>query len=70
MRQTIKRAGELGDYGTVGRLEEVLKDREDLGYHLYSILEDDSLVRGMTHLLDNRNDMKGDHSVNSNNKLQ
>ncbi|MCX7749051.1 MAG: ferritin-like domain-containing protein [Clostridia bacterium] len=70
LRQTIKRAHELNDFGTVETLEEVLKDREDLGYHLYSILEDDSLVRGMTHLMDNRNDIAGDGNVNSANKLQ
>ncbi|WP_232463432.1 Dps family protein [Tumebacillus avium] len=54
IRKQIKRAGELHDYGTVQVLEEVLTDREDLGYHLYSVLEDDTLVRGMTHLVDGR----------------
>ena len=70
LRQTIRRAHELGDFGTVETLEEVLKDREDLGYHLYSVLEDDSLVRGMNHLLDQRNDMAGDGNISSSNKLQ
>lgn len=70
LRQTIKRAHDLGDYGTVEALEEVLKDREDLGYHLYSVLEDDSLMRGMNHLMDSSNQLKGDGSMNSSNKLQ
>jgi starvation-inducible DNA-binding protein len=70
LRQTISRAHQLKDFGTVETLEEVLKDREDLGYHLYSVLEDDSLVRGMNHLLDNRNDIAGDGDVSSTNKLQ
>lgn len=70
LRKTIRRAHELGDYGTVEALEEVLKDREDLGYHLYSVLEDDSLMRGMTHLVDGQNDIVGDRRVNSENKLQ
>lgn len=70
LRQTIRRAHVLNDFGTVETLEEVLKDREDLGYHLYSILEDDSLVRGMNHLMDKRNDIVGDGNVSSVNKLQ
>lgn len=70
LRKTIRRAHELGDFGTVEALEEVLKDREDLGYHLYSVLEDDSLVRGMNHLLDQRNDREGDRNISSENKLQ
>ena len=71
LRQTIKRAHDLDDYGTVEVLEEVLKDREDLGYHLYSVLEDDTLVRGMRHLVDETNsNIKGDGRVESNNKLQ
>jgi starvation-inducible DNA-binding protein len=70
MRQQIVRAHELKDFGTVEVLEEILKDREDLGYHLYSVLEDDSLMRGMNHLMDNRNDITGDGNVRSNNKLQ
>lgn len=52
MRKTIGRAKELNDFGTVEILEQVLIDREDFGYHLYSLLEDDSLVRGMGHLFD------------------
>lgn len=70
LRKTIKRAHELNDFGTVEVLEEVLKDREDLGYHLYSVLEDDSLVRGMTHLIDNQNDIMGDRPMPPNSKLQ
>ena len=70
MRKTIKRATELEDFGTVEALEEVLKDREDLGYHLYSVLEDDSLVRGMNHLLDSPDEMTGDLKMDSTNKLQ
>jgi len=70
LRRTIARAHELNDYGTVEVLEEVLKDREDLGYHLYSVLEDDTLVRGMTHLLDGSNDMVGDRPMDPNSKLQ
>ncbi len=57
MRRQIARAHELKDFGTVEVLEEILKDREDLGYHLYSLLEDDTLVRGMRHLLDARDDI-------------
>jgi starvation-inducible DNA-binding protein len=70
LRKQIKRAHELGDYGTVQTLEEIIKDREDLGYHLYSVLEDDSLIRGMKHLLDGKNDIVGDGYMNSQNKLQ
>ncbi|KNY27893.1 Dps family protein [Pseudobacteroides cellulosolvens] len=70
LRQTIKRAHDLEDFGTVETLEEVLKDREDLGYHLYSVLEDDSLVRGMNHLMDSSNQLKGDGNMNYSNKLQ
>lgn len=70
LRQTIRRAHELGDFGTVEALEEILKDREDLGYHLYSVLEDDSLMRGMTHLVDGQDDMTRNQHMNSNNKLQ
>ena len=47
MRAQIKRAHDLQDFGTVEVLEEVLLDREDLAYHLYSLLEDDTLVRGL-----------------------
>lgn len=70
MRKQIKRAHELGDYGTVEVLEEVLKAREDLGYHLYSVLEDDTLVRGMEHLINRSNNIAGDGNMNSMNKLQ
>lgn len=59
LRQQIKRAEEIGDYGTVEVLKEVLVDREDLGYHLYSVLEDDTLSRGMTHLFDKHGDITG-----------
>lgn len=52
IREQIKRAHELQDFGTVETLEEVLLDREDLAYHLYSVLEDDTLVRGLGHVLD------------------
>lgn len=34
----------IKDWGTVEVLEDILVDREDLGYHLYSVLEDDTLV--------------------------
>jgi DNA-binding ferritin-like protein len=70
LRKQIKRAHELGDWGTVEVLEEVLLDREDLGYHLYSVLEDDTLVRGMEHLLDEKSNKVGDGSVQNNNILQ
>lgn len=51
-------------------LEKVLLDREDLGYHLYSVLEDDTLVRGMTHLIDGRGDKAGNRPMDPNIKLQ
>lgn len=70
MRKQIKRAHDLGDFGTVEVLEDVLVDREDLAYHLFSVLEDDTLVRGMKHLLDGKNDIAGDGVVNNNNMLQ
>jgi starvation-inducible DNA-binding protein len=70
LRRTIQRAHELRDYGTVQVLEEVLVDREDLGYHLYSTLEDDTLVRGMTHLLDGQNDMAANRPFDPGTKLQ
>lgn len=70
LRKTIDRAHELNDYGTAEVLQEVLRDREDFGYHLYSVLEDDSLVRGMTHLLDNKYDIVEDKLMNPHNKLQ
>lgn len=70
MRQTISRAHELRDYGTVQVLEEVLVDREDLGYHLYSVLEDDTLVRGMEHLLGVENNIAGNRPMDPGTKLQ
>ena len=70
LRKTIKRAHELGDWGTVEVLEDILVEREDLAYHLYSVLEDDTLVRGMTHLLDGNYDMAGDRPMPPDSKLQ
>ena len=52
MRVQIQRAHALQDFGTVETLEEVLLDREDLAYHIYSLLEDDTLVRGLQHVLE------------------
>ncbi|MGI6037536.1 MAG: Dps family protein [Limnochordia bacterium] len=69
LRQTIKRAHQLEDYGTVEVLEEVLRDREDLGYHLYSLLEDDTLTRGMGHLYDEQYDRAGDRPMPPGSKL-
>ncbi|MGD6966440.1 Dps family protein [Rossellomorea vietnamensis] len=66
MRKTIKRAHELNDFGTVQVLEEVLLKREDFGYHLWSLLEDDTLVRGMTHLLDGKEDIADNRHLNDN----
>ncbi|NLP30646.1 MAG: ferritin Dps family protein, partial [Clostridiales bacterium] len=48
----------------------VLLTREDLGYHLYSVLEDDTLVRGMDHLIDSKSNIAGDGIIRSDNKLQ
>lgn len=48
LRKQISRAHELQDWDTVEVLEEVLLDREDMGYHLCCLLEDDTLVRGTT----------------------
>lgn len=70
MRKQIRRAHELGDWGTVEVLEDVLVDREDLGYHLYSVLEDDTLVRGMNHLIDQKFDRAGDRQMPPNSHLQ
>lgn len=70
LRKTIERAHELKDYGTAEVLQEVLLDREDLGYHLYSVLEDDTLVRGMDHLIQREGNIVGDGQVNPTNKLQ
>jgi starvation-inducible DNA-binding protein len=50
MRDQINRAHQLQDWGTVEVLEDIVVEREDLAYHLYSVLEDDSLTRGMTHM--------------------
>lgn len=66
MRKTIKRAHELNDFGTVQVLEDILLKREDLGYHLWSLLEDDTLVRGMSHLLDGQNDIADQRKLNDN----
>jgi len=63
MRKQIKRAHELQDWGTVEVLEDILVEREDLGYHLYSLLEDDTLVRGMNHLIDEKYDRAGDRPM-------
>lgn len=70
MRRTISRAHELKDFGTVQVLEEILVDREDLGYHLYSVLEDDTLVRGMEHILFGKNNLAGDRPMDPRSKLQ
>jgi DNA-binding ferritin-like protein len=70
LRKHIKRAHELQDFGTVEVLEEVLLDREDLGYHLFSVLEDDTLVRGMEHLIDAKSNKAGDGVVSNDNRLQ
>jgi starvation-inducible DNA-binding protein len=70
LRIQIKRAHDLRDWGTVEVLEEILVDREDFGYHLYSVLEDDTLTRGMSHLYDGRADIAGDRPMNPSSKLQ
>lgn len=70
LRKTIRRAHELGDFGTVEVLEDILVDREDLGYHLYSLLEDDTMVRGQLHLLDGQYDRMGDRPMPPGSKLQ
>ncbi|RQD76275.1 MAG: ferritin Dps family protein [Candidatus Syntrophonatronum acetioxidans] len=54
LREQIFRAHELRDFGTVEALEEVLLDREDLAYHIYSLLEDDTLVYGLEKVLKER----------------
>jgi starvation-inducible DNA-binding protein len=64
MRKTIGRAHELQDFGTVQVLEDVLVDREDLGYHLWSVLEDDTLSRGLTHLFDGNQDVAANRPMN------
>ncbi|NLJ68264.1 MAG: ferritin Dps family protein [Firmicutes bacterium] len=70
IRKQIARAHELQDYGTVQVLEEVLVEREDLGYHLYSVLEDDTLVRGMNHLIGEYGNIAGDRPMDPNTPLQ
>lgn len=70
IRKQIKRAHELNDFGTVQVLEEILTDREDLGYHLFSVLEDDTLVRGLEHIVADNGANAGDGVVNSTNMLQ
>lgn len=69
-RKQITRAHELGDFGTVEVLEDILVVREDLGYHLFSVLEDDTLLRGMSFLVDDPNGKTGDGVVSQDNKLQ
>ena len=70
IRKQIARAHELQDYGTVQVLEEVLVEREDLGYHLYSVLEVDTLVRGMIHLIGEYGNIAGDRPMDPNTPLQ
>jgi bacterioferritin (cytochrome b1) len=70
MRKTIGRAHQLKDYGTVQVLEDILVDREDLGYHLHSVLEDDTLVRGMTHLITQDGNIAGDRPMDPKAPLQ
>lgn len=65
MRKTISRAHQLNDFGTVQVLEEILLKREDFGYHIWSLLEDDTLVRGMGHLLDGENDIASNRHLNN-----
>lgn len=64
LRKTIGRAHELKDFATVQVLEEILLKREDLGYHLWSLLEDDSLVRGMNHFFDGNDDISNTRPIN------
>lgn len=66
LRKTIDRAHQLKDFGTVQVLEEILVDREDLGYHLWSLLEDDTLVRGMDHLLPRQGNIDDARRINPN----
>jgi len=70
MRKTIARAHDLHDFGTVEVLEEVIRDREDLGYHLYSVLEDDTLARGMHHLLHKSENIADDRIMRPDSQLQ
>ncbi|QPC46976.1 Dps family protein [Mangrovibacillus cuniculi] len=64
LRKTIDRAHEFKDFGTVQVLEEILLKREDLGYHLWSLLEDDSLVRGMNHFFEGGDDVASNRPLN------
>jgi starvation-inducible DNA-binding protein len=41
-----------------------------LGYHLYSVLEDDTLVRGMNHLIGEYGNIAGDRPMDPNTPLQ
>lgn len=70
LRETIGRAHEIGDYGTTEVLKEVLVAREDFGYHIYSVLEDDTMVRGMDHLLDGEDDLINRPTETTENRLQ
>ncbi len=70
IRKTIERAHQLKDYGTVQVLEDILVDREDLGYHLYSVLEDDTLTRGMEHLVSKQGNLAGDRPMDPYSPLQ
>ena len=44
-------------------MEDILLEREDLDFHLYSVLEDDALIRGMRHFLDGNQDITGDRPM-------
>lgn len=70
IRKQIARAHQVQDYGTVEVLEEVLLDREDLGYRLYSVLEDDTLARGMEHLMHEKGNRAGDRPMDLRTPLQ
>ena len=70
LRKTIERSHEVEDYGTTEVLKSVLVDREDLGYHLYSVLEDDTLVRGMNHLLDETLDIIQSRDISTEDTFQ
>ena len=49
--EQAKRAHDLQDFGTLEVLEQIITDRGDFAYHLYSLLEHDTLVRGLGHVL-------------------
>lgn len=49
LRKSIKRAFELGDYGSKSMLEELLAEAEDRAHHLEHFLGGDSLSIGMLH---------------------